>query len=310
MRRAGPLSAPAFAVWAAAGHAEPAVAPEGPACEVHASLDLSLGGTPVARLAVGGRAGAFLIDTGASASAVDAGAYGMPVGTTAALDAGLCRPPSPFRAEDMSAYRAPGGPQSGRIGADILSRLTVVVSTAGASGTIAVGSGRFAPPDARSFVRIDGPGDGPRDIPVVRLAIGPVTVAAQFDSGFDDEAAPGIVQVNAALLDALKAAGVAMRPAPPGRTLGCAGLRVYPRWRVEGAGLALLASDGTPAGGGPPPLLEVKDDAACGGIAASAAPVAQIGASWLGRWRTTILDGPTGAVWIAAPSASADPAAR
>ena len=64
------------------------------------------------------------------------------------------------------------------------------------------------------------------------------------------------------------------------------------------AALAVLGADGTPAKSYPPPLLEIKDDVACGGIAAFSTPFAQIGASWLGNWRTTILDGTAGRVWI------------
>ena len=133
---------------------------------------------------------------------------------------------------------------------------------------------------------------------MIGLAIGPVAVPAQLDTGFDDARDPGVVQGNAALLAALRGQGVAMHPAPAGSTFGCAGTRHYPRWRIDSAALAVIAADGTPATTYPPPLLEIKDDVSCGGIAAFSAPFAQIGASWLSRWRTTILDGPGGRVWL------------
>ena len=288
-------------------------APPGPACPaVRAPLDLSIGGTPVASLAVGGQRGQFLIDTGASFSAVDAKAYRLPVGSEVDLDTGLCSPArSVFRVEDMGSYQAPAGGQSGRIGTDILGRLSVSIAAYGPSPTMTVRAAPFAPAAAAAdgFVEIDRPATwvaGRRsaelpDIPVVGLAIGPVTVPAQLDTGFDDVQDAGIVQGNAALLTALQAQGVAMRPAPSASTLGCAGLRTYPRWRIETAGLAVVATDGTRAAAYPPPLVEIKDDVACGGIAAFAEPFAQIGASWLGRWRQTILDGPGGAVWMLRP---------
>jgi hypothetical protein len=269
-----------------------------------APLDGSIGGTPVASLTVGGERGWFLIDTGATVSAVDSMAYGLTAGTHVELDAPFCGSAhAVFRAEDMTAYRAPEGGQRGRIGVDILGRLAVAFAYGGASPAITVRAERLDPGDlaARGFVEIDppgGPGARPNAVPVLGLSIGPVTVPAQLDTGFDDSADPGVVQVNPALLAALQAHGVAMRPIAPGGTLGCSGARVYRRWRIEAAGLDVTATDGNRVAAYPPPLIEVKDDVACGGIAAFAEPFAEIGASWLGRWRTTIVDGPGGTVWI------------
>ncbi len=70
-------------------------------------------------------------------------------------------------------------------------------------------------------------------VPVIGLAIGPVSVPAQLDTGFDDDRDPGIVQGNTALLAALREQGVVMHPAPARSTKGCDGLRPYPRWRIE-----------------------------------------------------------------------------
>ena len=106
------------------------------------------------------------------------------------------------------------------------------------------------------------------------------------------------MQGNPAFLAALGDAGVAMRPAASGRTRGCSGVRPYPRWQVEGAELAVIARDGRRVAVFPPPLVEIKDDAACGGIAADPAPFAQIGASWLRRFGATVIDGPGGRLWI------------
>jgi hypothetical protein len=38
----------------------------------------------------------------------------------------------------------------------------------------------------------------------------------------------------------------------------------------------------------------------CGGISTFAEPFAQIGASWLSRWGTSVFDGLNSAVWIPA----------
>ncbi|MGO9422922.1 hypothetical protein [Roseiarcus sp.] len=282
-----------------------------PSCgNVRLPLDVSIGGTPVATLDVGGRRGAFLIDTGATLSAVDAKSYGLVPGSRVDRKVPFCSPARiAFRAEDMGAYRAPAGKQRGRIGTDLLGSLAVVFSYGESppSMTVRTDSPNPASLTATGLVEVGWRGrtrPAPREtpasngVPVIALAIGPVMVPAQLDTGFDDVDDPGILQGNAALLTALRDRGVAMRPAPSAGTLGCAGVRAYPRWRIEAAGLAVIAADGTRAATYPPPLIEIKDDVGCVGIAASAEPFAQIGASWLGRWRTTILDGSGGEVWI------------
>ena len=287
------------AAVAAQTGASPAAAE--PACaEVDVPLDVSIGGTPVAPLAVGGRRGAFLIDTGATASAVDAGTWGVAAGTALELGGPFCNAAHVFVAQDMSAFRAPPGGQQGRIGTDLLRGATVVLETGGGRPTMTVRWGSFVPAAGAGTIEIGarpaaGAGNG---VPVIGLAIGPAAFPAQLDTGFDDGVDPGIVQGNPALLAALEAAGVAMRPVAPGRTRGCSGVRPYPRWRVEAADVAVIASDGRRAAAFPPPLVEIKDDDACGGIAAAAAPFAQIGASWLGRFGATVLDGPGGTVWM------------
>ncbi len=274
-------------------------------------LNTSVGGTPIASLTVGGNSGWFLIDSGASLSAVDAHAYGLAAGAAVELSPPFCDSrKSVFRAEDLGSFAAPAGGQRGRIGTDILAGLAVTFSYADPAPGMTVHAGNLdpAPLTAAGFVEIDRPGyygavaserlPGSTGVPEVGLAIGSVAVPAQLDTGFDDARDPGIVQGNAALMAELRQNGVAMHPVPAGSTLGCAGLRPYPRWRIDSAGLEVARADGTPAKAYPAPLLEIKDDVACGGIAAFSKPFAQIGASWLGRWRTTILDGAGGRVWM------------
>ena len=274
-------------------------------------LNTSVGGTPIASLTVGGNSGWFLIDSGASLSAVDAHAYGLAAGAAVELSPPFCDSrKSVFRAEDLGSFAAPAGGQRGRIGTDILAGLAVTFSYADPAPGMTVHAGNLdpAPLTAAGFVEIDRPGyygavaserlPGSTGVPEVGLAIGSVAVPAQLDTGFDDARDPGIVQGNAALMAELRQNGVAMHPVPAGSTLGCAGLRPYPRWRIDLAGLEVARADGTPAKAYPAPLLEIKDDVACGGIAAFSKPFAQIGASWLGRWRTTILDGAGGRVWM------------
>ncbi len=209
-------------------------------------LNTSVGGTPIASLTVGGRSGWFLIDSGASLSAVDAYAYGLAAGAAVELSPPFCAPrKSVFRAEDMGSFAAPAGGQRGRIGTDILAGFAVTFSYAGPAPGMTVHAGSLDPAalTAAGFVEIDRPGyygaaasdrlPGSTGIPVIGLAIGSVAVPAQLDTGFDDARDPGIVQGNAALMAELRQNGVAMHPVPAGSTLGCAGPRPYPRWRIE-----------------------------------------------------------------------------
>lgn len=298
------LSAAAFA---AAWFAIAAGAPRADAdcLDERVPLDLSVGGTPFAALDVGGQRGLFLIDTGATRSAVDARRYRLAPGADAVLDARLCgAAPATFRAEEMSEYRAPPGGQAGRIGMDMLGPLRLEIAAGGPSPSLTLSSTPFDRNAlaAAGFVEIDRARDAGAVTPTVGLAIGAVTFPAQLDTGFNDSVTPGVVQGNAALLGALREAGVAMAPAPGAATFGCSGLRTYPRWRIETAELALIGTNGARVAAYSLPLIEVKDDAACGGIAASSTPFAQIGASWLGRWRNVAIDGPSGAVWISDPA--------
>lgn len=312
-QRAGTAAALGLAAWVLSSPADAdAFNTAARACpDVRIPLDVSIGFTPVASLTVGGARGWFLINSGSTSSAVDATSYGIAEGATAELGYALCGPAmAVFRAWDMRSYRAPEGGQRGRIGTDILAGLAVTFSYGDPSPAMTVQAGRLDPAvlAAAGYTEVGRPGyygakardrfPGSTDVPVIGLAIGPVAAPAQLDTGFDDDRDPGIVQGNAALLAALRAHGVAMHPVPARSTRGCDGPRPYPRWQVDSAALSVIATDGAPAKTYPPPLLEIKDDVSCGGIAAFSEPFAQIGASWLGRWRTTILDGPGGRVWL------------
>ena len=275
-------------------------------------LDTSIGATPLAWMTIGGRTGHVLLDMGATGSAVDAGTLGRPPGGgERALSFSL---PSPatgsFRPEDMRAYRAPPGGQRARIGTDILSRRMIEFHYETASPFVIAGLGACDPASLRDrgFVAVGRPGfygapagmrrrDMP-DVPVIGLRLGPVVLPAQVDTGFADAVSPGLVQVNAAAIQALRARGVALREVAGASTIGCAGAGVNRRWHVETAALTVVTAGGEAAGTWPPPTLEEKTGTACGGIATFAEPFAQIGASWLIRWRTSVFDGPGGEVWI------------
>ena len=55
---------------------------------------------------------------------------------------------------------------------------------------------------------------GCANIPSIPIRIGGVQAVAQLDTGYDDSRQPGAVNINGALFDALKAAGVKLTPRP------------------------------------------------------------------------------------------------
>jgi hypothetical protein len=278
-------------------------------------LDTSIGATPIVRLTLGGVGGNFLLDTGATYSAVDAHTYNVPVGTRVSLW-GFSLPSAAggaFVAEDMHGYRSPPGGQTGRIGTDFLSLRAVELHYAAAAPFAIIGDTVCDPATLRDagFVEIGLPGyyaanpthlrlgPGKWNVPVVGLRIGPVSIPTQVDTGFDDEVEPGVLQINAAALEALRAGNVGIHPTTGPSTLGCDQIRgVNEYWQVDTASVAVTTPEGQPVDAYPPPMLEVKAGKRCGGIATFDEPFGQIGASWLHRWNTTVFDGPGERIWF------------
>lgn len=287
---------------------------QAPVCSGERSpLDTSVGNTPMMTLTLDGRSGEFLLDTGATYSAVDSKSFGMPAGASASLS-GFSLPIATggrFVAEDMGGYRAPAGGQRGRIGTDVLSLGVTEFHYETRPAFAVVGTATCDPATLRNagFVEIGRYGDGanpgqgrpepgsPR-VPVIGLRIGLVAFPAQVDTGFDDERAPRVVQANGALIAKLRAAGVAMHPAKGPPTLGCGGRGISEYWQIDTASLTVRTLGGEPIGAYPPPVLQVKTDLACGGIARFDQPFGQLGASWLLRWGASVFDGPGERVWI------------
>jgi hypothetical protein len=114
----------------------------------------------------------------------------------------------------------------------------------------------------------------------------------------------GIVQVNEALFAGLRNAGVAMIPFTEVRfsITDCRGNAVVPAlWQVKGVPLQITTRGGKPLFEYEQLLLEVKPTpTACGGIATSPEPMGQIGAEYLQRWGTVVLDPFNEQVWLKA----------
>ena len=150
------------------------------------------------------------------------------------------------------------------------------------------------------------------NVPAVPIRIGPVEAVAQLDTGYDDGSQPLSVNINVALFDALRLAGVRLQPRPeialqlttcqpgvsepvdawrlpPGTALGFVG----PSGRVvrSEAGVTLFVKR-------TPPAARV-----CGGIGTWPQPAAQLGASFFAGG-TLIVDPFSARVWFRDPAAS------
>jgi len=276
-------------------------------------IDTSVLSEPFANLALGGNKGNFLIDTGATQSQVDRHRYGVPEGSKISLS-GFSLPLEQggiFIAADLRSFAAHRGGELGVVGTDFLSLLSIEFyyeqpqpfaalrrkgcdrTTLRRAGFIAVGLPGYYEANLSRLKR------GMPNVPVISLRIGQVTFPAQVDTGYGDNNPRGVVQVNAALMRTLRATGMPAHSVPAHVvTVDCSGTYNYERWQIEHEELSIVTSDGNIVASYPPPLLEVKTDARCGGISAFAEPFAQIGASWLSRWGKSVFDGLSSAVWI------------
>lgn len=145
------------------------------------------------------------------------------------------------------------------------------------------------------------------NIPTVPVRIGPVQAIAQLDTGHDDGRRPGSLNINAALFDALRRAGVAMKPR---RDIGLrlstcvAGVSEnIEAWQLAGAtrfGLQDVHGKLLPAPARPVTLFVKRTPAAaagCGGIGTWARPAAQLGASFVARG-ALVVDPLSARVWV------------
>jgi hypothetical protein len=282
-------------------------------------LDVSVAATPHVRIGLAGRNGNFLVDTGASASSVDGGAFLLTPGSNARLE-GSTFPTitgGSFAAFDWSRAPAPPGGLAGVIGTDFLSLRVAEFHYDASEPYLGVSEERCASRqfEDAGFTSISQGGFYSSDparlranalnIPVVFIRVGSVIAPAQIDSGFSETSSVrGVVQINEALLAALRNAGIAMVPFTEIRfsVTDCRGNAFVPAlWQVKGAPLQITTREGKAVFEYGELLLEVKPTpTACGGIATSPQPMGQIGAEYLRRWGTFVLDPFNERVWLKA----------
>jgi hypothetical protein len=302
----------ALALSPGAALAQSAVCPGG-----SVTLDLSVDATPHVHMRLGAHDGNFLIDTGASASSVDARIFGLEPGSKTRIE-GSSFPTvaaGDFAVFDWSHASAPPGGLAGVIGTDFLSLRIAEFHYDAPQPYLAVSQQRCP---ARQFeeagftsISQDGyySADPTRlrsntlNIPVIFVRVGPVIAPAQIDSGFSESGSVrGVVQINEALFTDLRNAGIIMIPFTEVTfsIADCRGNRFVPAiWRVQGVPLQITTREGKAVFAYDSPLLEVKPTpTACGGIATSPEPMGQIGAEYLKRWGTFVLDPLNEQVWV------------
>jgi hypothetical protein len=281
------------------------------------AIDTSVSGEPFANLELGGRSGFFLIDTGGTYSLVDMQRYGRSVAAKISLN-GFSLPfvwDGIFTAADLRSFSNPGGGELGVVGTDLLSRLSIefhyeqphpfAAFATKACDEAALQRAGFVGVGLKGYYHADWSQLKPEmpDVPVIGLRIGQITFPAQVDTGLGD-VPKGILQVNGAVMRTVRAAGMRMHPVRNDVvTFTCSGRINFERWQMEYEELAVVTPDGKTVAKYPPPLLELKSNNGCGGISGYAEPFAQIGASWLSRWGTSVFQGLgsrlSSTVWIA-----------
>jgi hypothetical protein len=302
----------ALTLGPAAAFAQSAVCPGG-----SVALDLSVDATPHVHMRLGAHDGNFLIDTGASASSVDARIFGLEPGSKIRID-GSSFPTvaaGNFAVFDWSHAPAPPGGLAGVIGTDFLSLRIAEFHYDARPPYLAVSQQRcparqfeeagFTAISQEGYYSTDPTRLRPNtpDIPVVFVRFGSVIAPAQIDSGFSESGSVrGVVQINETLFTDLRNAGIIMIPFTEVTfsITDCRGNRSVPAlWRVQGAPLQITTREGEAVFTYDSPLLEVKPSpTACGGIATGAEPMGQIGAAYLERWGTFVLDPFNEQVWV------------
>ena len=277
------------------------------------------GASPYVELTADGKTGPFLIDYGATRSALSVDAFGGPEGAvrkTAISLPGIEN--ALFHLARYDLLLQPDEGQLGVIGADLLSRLTVeltpntVVLGAEPCQPQALIARGLTPVDQTGFFASDPAKIDPRrpDVPVVFLRLGKVSAFAQIDTGYEDLAYAHSVDINQALFDRLVESGIKLDRIGDSDVWTCDGHERWPRYGLEDRALTIEDEHGTPIVQTDDFHLIVKRANRCGGIAEMAEPAAQLGASFLHLFGTIVFDPKNATVWldgVAAKQQGAEP---
>ncbi len=258
------------------------------------------------RLAVGGTNGALLVDYGATRSSLSAAEFPHAYSPMIAeVDLpGFSHGSFALRRYRMS--REPPGGQFGVLGTDFLSLLTTQFSESGVH--IGVKPCDAAKLRAKGFTPISQDGffsadigrttRGRPNVPVVFVSIGGLRAFAQIDTGYDDALEPHSVDVNEPFFDELERSGATLERGRDIWVATCSGRESRRVYKVRGRPLLIETETGALVRRVDDFTVIVKRPNGCGGIALMSMPAAQLGASFLKTFGTTIFDPKSDRVWI------------
>ena len=272
-------------------------------------LDISAGYAPFARMRLGDRDGNFIIDTGTNFSAVNSAFFGLTPGTEIMLG-GSSLPTigaGTFKVLDFGAHSSPPGGFGGLIGADLLANRVatfrydspapdLIISTQPCPATQLEQAG-FIPISMNGYNAADAAGI--RSLwsgqPTIFIRIGSIFAAIGIDTGHTEIGPglrPGTLQINEALFQRLRAAGIVMQRGRPIASVNCRGeIAERAIWRVMDAPLLFATETGRELFRYQPPMLEVfSTDSVCGTIEASSTPFGLVGALYLKLWGELVVD--------------------
>jgi len=290
--------------WASAGGPQDA---EGePLCGgEHYEVAGGRGGVPpTLTLTVDGVTGAFLVDYGATRSSLSAAAFGGPDGASRRASLPL---PGLGEGDFVLSIYDPRSGEIGILGADVLSRLTVQLSSGEAFfGTKTcdakvLRADGFIPVSEKGFFSANAADVDPAqpNVPVVFARLGEVLAFAQVDTGYGDAVYPRSVDINQKLYDTLVASGAALTKVGGVGVRTCEGIvESRPVYSAHGVTLAIENERGAAIARTDHFFLIVKAANGCGGIGGMKIPAAQLGASFLDLFGETIFDGKAGTVWL------------
>jgi len=273
----------------------------------YARIAIPHGASPYIELAADGKRGPFLLDYGATRSALSVAAFPGPEGQI--RKAAISLPGVEEAVFHLARYDLlvqPQGGQLGVIGGDLLSRLTVEIThdavvigaepcpagTLLARGLIPVAETRFF---GANPAKLDPKRPG---VPVVFVRIADVRAFAQIDTGYDDLAHGRSVDINRALFERLVESGVRLDRLSDVDLWTCDGHERWPVYRAGGEILALENERGQPIVATGDFRLIVKQANGCGGIADMTEPAAQLGASFLELFDAVVFDPKNATVWL------------
>ena len=298
---------------------------------------------PYALVSVGGRQGHMVLDFGASRSSITPTNFQGDVKPGPAVPGGdryadfvffgrwgevQLLPGQPTLAPLVTADGQASLAQAGVIGTDFLAQHVYTLDYRGghlwraergrfcsdavmrAAGWRALSTAGYFASDARSLScpLANAPPGGCVNIPTVPLRIGSVATMAQLDTGYDDGRRPFAVNINVALLDALRNANVTLRPLPDvalqlSTCVPGVSERVEAYELAAGMPFGFIDEEGRlqrPAGARPITLFVKRTPAqatACGGIGTWLQPAAQLGASFFAR-AALVVDPFSSRVWV------------